>query len=461
MSVIAAFTVPHPPIIMNAVGHGEEKKIQDTINAYDEVAVHISKLKPDTIVLISPHSIMYQDYFHISPGANADGDMGRFGAKQVKISAEYDEEFVHKLSLAAKLRQFPAGTQGERGKALDHGTLVPLYFVNKQYSNYKLVRIGLSGLSPLTHYELGRMIKETAEELDRRTVVIASSDLSHKLSETGPYGFAEQGPKFDSYIKEALSEGDFLKVLETPPELSEAAAECGLRSLQIMAGSFDGYAVESKVLSYEGTFGVGYLVATFIPKGQASGRDIGSLYEKRAAASIARRRESEDCYVRLARICLETYVKTGNTYEFTDDVPPELMSRRAGVFVSLKKYGQLRGCIGTIAPTTKNIACEIRNNALSAGLNDPRFDPVEADELENLVYSVDVLGEPEKIADKAALDVKKYGVIVQKGSRRGLLLPDLDGVDTVDDQINIAKRKAGLSDDDDVTLFRFEVVRHI
>ena len=137
-----------------------------------------------------------------------------------------------------------------------------------------------------------------------------------------------------------------------------------------------------------------------------------------------------------------------------------MTGKAAGTFVSLHAHGQLRGCIGTTAPTTANVAWEIIQNAVSAGVRDPRFPPVGKDELDQLKYSVDVLGEPEPISSPAQLDVKRYGVIVSCGNRRGLLLPDLDGVDTVEQQIDIARQKGGISSREKYTLERFEVVRH-
>jgi len=137
-----------------------------------------------------------------------------------------------------------------------------------------------------------------------------------------------------------------------------------------------------------------------------------------------------------------------------------LVSNRAGVFVSLKLDGSLRGCIGTISPTTASIADEIIRNAISAGTEDPRFPPVSEDELPRLIYSVDVLGEAEKIESLDELDPVRYGVIVTKGHRRGLLLPNLEGVDTAEEQVSIALRKAGISPNENYQLERFEVVRH-
>jgi len=165
-------------------------------------------------------------------------------------------------------------------------------------------------------------------------------------------------------------------------------------------------------------------------------------------------------YVKLAKYSLEHFVRTGKEAELPDDVPAELLANRAGVFVCIKIHGRLRGCIGTIAPVTESIAHEIIRNAVSAASEDPRFPPVSVSELSDLVYSVDVLSPPERIDDVSLLDVKRYGVIVTSGYKRGLLLPNLDGVDTVEEQISIAANKAGIREGEVVKLERFEVVRH-
>ena len=164
--------------------------------------------------------------------------------------------------------------------------------------------------------------------------------------------------------------------------------------------------------------------------------------------------------MRLARQTIETYIRTGKKISVPDGLPDEMYANRAGVFVSLKEEGALRGCIGTIGPVRNSIAEEIIENAVSASTKDPRFHAVREDELDRLEYSVDVLSPAEIIASEEELDVRRYGVIVTKGSRRGLLLPNLEGVDTVQEQVAIAKRKAGIAADEDVQLERFEVVRH-
>ncbi len=461
MSVVGAIVVPHPPILLPEVGRGEEKKISATDAAYRKAAALVKELDPETIVLLSPHSVMYADYFHISPGRAAKGDMRQFHAPQVKIRAEYDSDFSEALANAASAEGFPAGTLGERNAELDHGTLIPLYYVNQFLTDYRLVRIGLSGLPLTDHYHLGQLIRQTAEKLDRCTVIIGSGDLSHKLKKDGPYGLAKEGPEYDERIMDVLSRAAFDELLDFDESFCDRAAECGHRSFCILAGALDGLSVEAERLSHEGTFGVGYGVCTYRVTGQDPSRYCLDRWRDRQRKSLEEKQRNEDAYVRLARAAVNSWVEWRKRPELPEDLPAEMLSGRAGVFVSLHKDGMLRGCIGTIQAVKRNIAEEIVENGISAATKDPRFSPVRPEELEALEISVDVLGKPEKIRSKEELDVKRYGVIVTKGFRRGLLLPNLDGVDTVEQQLSIALRKAGLSErEKDFEMERFEVVRH-
>ena len=461
MSVVGAIVVPHPPILLPEVGRGEEKKISATDAAYRKAAALVKELDPETIVLLSPHSVMYADYFHISPGRAAKGDMRQFHAPQVKIRAEYDSDFSEALAKAASAEGFPAGTLGERNAELDHGTVIPLYYVNQFLTDYRLVRIGLSGLPLTDHYHLGQLIRQTAEKLDRRTVIIGSGDLSHKLKADGPYGLAKEGPEYDERIMDVLSRAAFDELLDFDESFCDRAAECGHRSFCILAGALDGLSVEAERLSHEGTFGVGYGVCTYRVTGQDPSRHCLDRWRERQRKSLEEKQRNEDAYVRLARAAVNSWVEWRKRPELPEDLPAEMLSGRAGVFVSLHKDGMLRGCIGTIQAVKRNIAEEIVENGISAATKDPRFSPVRPEELEALEISVDVLGKPEKIRSKEELDVKRYGVIVTKGFRRGLLLPNLDGVDTVEQQLSIALRKAGLSErEKDFEMERFEVVRH-
>jgi AmmeMemoRadiSam system protein A len=163
--------------------------------------------------------------------------------------------------------------------------------------------------------------------------------------------------------------------------------------------------------------------------------------------------------VALAKDTVERYVKEGKKPAPPKTLTPE-MQEKAGVFVSIHKLGDLRGCIGTFGPQQRNVAGEVIVNAISAATQDPRFDAVTPDELKDLDYSVDVLTRPESVLDKSELDPKKYGVIVEAGWRRGLLLPDLEGVDSANDQIDICRQKGGIGPNEPVQLYRFEVKRY-
>lgn len=460
MPVQGAFIFPHPPILLPEVGRGEERKIAATAAACAQAAKRIAALKPDTVVITSPHSAVYADYFHISPGASAAGHLGRFGAPQARAEAAYDTEMVDTIAQIAGERGIPAGALGEKDSSLDHATVIPLRFLQKEYNACRYVRIGLSGLDPLAHYALGECIAEAADRLGRNCVMLASGDLSHKLKEEGPYGFDADGPLFDREITQAMKSGDFLRFLSFDEDFCDSAAECGRRSFIIMAGALDGKAVEPEFLSYEGPFGVGYAVCCYRVAGDDENRRFGELFERARREKLDAVKEKESAHVRLARLTLETYIKTRQKIKLPPGLPAEMLTRRAGVFVSLKKHGRLRGCIGTIEAATACVADEIVANAVSAGTRDPRFDEVEESELPELVYSVDVLSQAESIDSAEALDPKRYGVIVTCGRRRGLLLPNLEGVDTVERQLEIAMQKGGISAGEPYTLQRFEVVRH-
>lgn len=460
MAIKAAFMVPHPPLIVPEVGRGGEEKIKETTLSYEKAARKIAGIKPETIVITSPHAVMYSDYFHISPGKGAKGDFGSFRAPGVRFDEEYDQEFTGKLADILWDAGFPGGLQGERDKDLDHGTMVPLYFIRKYYTGGKIVRIGLSGLPLADHYRLGMYIRQAAEDLGRNVVIVASGDLSHKLQDYGPYGFDPAGPEYDEKIMDVAGRAAFGEMLTFDEDFLDKAAECGHRSFVIMAGAFDGDRVKAEVFSHQDITGVGYGICSFYPEGKDESRHFLKALEDK----IKEDAENADGYVKLARASVESCIRKGRRLKVPDELPEglpgELFDKRAGAFVSIHKNGMLRGCIGTIVPIKDTLLDEIIDNAISASTRDPRFDKIREDELSLLEINVDVLGEPEDIESEDQLDVKRYGVIVSCGGRRGLLLPDLEGVDDVKTQVAIAMQKGGISPSEDYKLQRFEVVRH-
>ena len=432
MKILGSYMVPHPPLIVKEIGKERINDIKETLDSYLEIAKEIGELKPDTIIISSPHAPLYSDYFYLPNEENAVGSFSSFGASEVKFNQKYDVELIKEIENISKEKNFPCGRIDSK-ESLDHGTMVPLYFINKYLSNYNLVVVGLSGISLEANFEMGKIIKEACNNLNRRVVYVASGDLSHKLKEYGPYGFVKEGPIYDEKIIDVMSNARFDELLHFDLDLLDKAAECGHRSFIMMSGFLDGIKVKSKFYSHQDVTGVGYGICSYYPF---------------------------DPYIELAKETINTYIKDKKIIEIPTNTPNELLDKKSAVFVSLHKHGQLRGCIGTIIPTTNSIAEEIINNAISAATNDYRFDPVTVDEIDDLEINVDVLTLPEDIKDESMLDPKKYGVIVSTGFKRGVLLPDLEGVNTVEEQISIAKRKAGIKENEEIKLQRFEVIRH-
>ena len=458
MSIIGSYIVPHPPMIIKEVGKGREKQIELTLNSYLDVAKEIGDLNPETIIITSPHTKLYSDHFFIAPGKYLEGNLSSFGAPEVTFEEENDIELIEEIERLSKEMSFPC-SRVDRIE-LDHGTMVPLYFIRKYLPKCKIVVIGLSMLPLHDNYNLGEIIKEAVNNLDRKVVFVASGDLSHKLQSYGPYGFDINGPEYDKRICETMKSANFKELLEYDESFLDKAAECGHRSFTIMAGSLDKVKVEPVFLSHEDVTGVGYGICKYHPLGEDSSRCFRNIYLNDLKRDLESRYDKADCYIKLARETIINYIKNKTIIDIPSYVDEELINNKSAVFVSIHEFGRLRGCIGTVIPTKENIAKEIISNAISAATRDHRFDPITEDELDFLEINVDVLTIPEKIASKDELDVKKYGVIVTSGYKRGLLLPDLDGIDTVDEQIEIAMKKGNINQDEKIELERFEVIRH-
>lgn len=466
MSLQGFYLLPHPPIVIPEVGKGEEEKISNTSNSLNIVGKEISQKAPSTIILVTPHGIMFQDAIALSYEDEISGDLKNFGVPKVSMRLEINKpltskihELTSKEGVSSIMLTNSILSRYNTSLFLDHGAMVPLYFINKYYENYKFVHITYTALSDIDLYKFGMCINKAVEELKEDVIFIASGDLSHKLKEEGPYGYDPSGEKFDVEFLRKLELGDVKGVFAMDKEIVCNAGECGRRSTAILLGALEGKKFKGELLSYEGTFGVGYGVMKFNILSEVA---VPKLEELEALSSEAhkKRKQQSDPYVRLAIESLTTFLNNREVLKnFPDYVTEEMKSSRRGVFVSLKKHGNLRGCIGTMLPTTNSIAEEIIQNAVSAGLNDPRFNEVQEQELLDIVFSVDVLTEP-KPSSKEELNPKVYGVIVTNKGRRGLLLPDLEGVNTVEEQLSIALEKAGIDPFEEYTIQRFKIIRH-
>ena len=430
MPIIGAYMVPHPPMSVYEVGGTSTLQITKTINSYKEVAEEIASLKPDTIVISSPHAPLYKDAFYLINGDRAKGDFGRFGAPKVSFDEKVDTEFVDKLRELSKDKYL---VSDKKDVPLDHGTMVPLYFIEKYIKDVPIVVIGISGISLEANYEFGNLIKEASNKLNRNIVYVASGDLSHRLQEYGPYGFDEKGPVYDEKIMDVMKNARFKELLEFDEELLDRAAECGHRSFIMMSGALENTKVNTKYYSHEDITGVGYGICSYKPV---------------------------DSYVELAKKTIDEFIRNDRVIDISEVEDKSLLDYQRAVFVSIHKKGNLRGCIGTVIPTKKSVAEEIISNAISASSKDYRFNKITVDELDDLEINVDELSPSTKVKDMNELDPKKYGVIVTSGYKRGVLLPDLEGVDTVEEQIEISKRKAGINPTEEINIEKFTVIRH-
>ncbi|MDP2211611.1 MAG: AmmeMemoRadiSam system protein A [Candidatus Aquicultor sp.] len=455
MPVVIGCLMPHPPIIIPDIGRDNIDRVSSTVRAMDVVCAAIAKANPETLVVISPHSAGFADSIAVKATRILAGSFKDFGAPNIRLIANLDEELLAALFVEADRYGVSLTKIGNdhiklfQSEELDHGVLVPLYFIQR-YIDVPVVSLAVSYAGADEHYTLGVAIEKAANRAGRRVAVIASGDLSHRLTPGAPAGFNPRGIDFDAKIDGIIDTGDFNELFELDPMLVEDAGECGLRSIYALAGCFNGLQVHTNIHSYEGPFGVGYLVASVLPGQPDPEREFMVLDFGEELSEP----------VRLAKLSLEEYIRVGQVVEPPDNTLQELLDRRAGAFVCIKIDGELRGCIGTIQPAEENIAREIMANVVQAAHADPRFTPVSEAELPFLQYSVDILDAPEKIDSTSHLDPKLYGVIVRKGAKTGLLLPNIEGVDTAEHQLAIAKQKAGIPAHDETALYRFKVTRY-
>jgi MEMO1 family protein len=252
-----AFITPHPPILVPEVGRGRELEISATGDAMKRLADEIAADPPDSLVLISPHAPMIGRQVAVLLGESYAGSLKDFGAPEVMLAPTCDRELALAIVDESRGDSLPI----ERGAVLplDHGAVVPLSFLDREYS-IPLVLMSLASSGMATFERLGASIGRAAERLGRRIILVASGDMSHRLTPEGPYAYAPEGKLFDREIVGIVRSGNLDKLADLDPELVEKASECGLRSIYAAAGYVGSDPGEHEVLSYEGPFGVGYLV---------------------------------------------------------------------------------------------------------------------------------------------------------------------------------------------------------
>ena len=472
MSWVWAALMPHPPILVPEVGRGRENEARETLKGLELLLESLRDRRPDALLVLSPHQPYVLGALFLNSAGRAAGTLALFGAPSVTIGLTCPRE----LRRAAADRLSALGVRIREGSrpdlTSDQGTLVPLYFLRQAWGQDgeslpenlpPTLLASPIGLTPGEAFSLGERLALFDDGL--RWGLLASGDLSHRLTPDAPAGYSPEGRVFDAAVLEALRSADAGPLISLSPETLKAAGECGLRSVMTMLGLAGALRGAIQVFSYEGPFGVGYCNALWEPSD--TGASHGGVSHEGAAhgeATVGKVPEDPPC-VRLARKTV-TRLLEGRPLpgSGTEAAPSELWSgllmERRACFVSIKaRSGALRGCIGTLAPSQRSLDREIITNAVSAATRDPRFPPMTCEELPGVLFSVDVLSDPEPVTDLADLDPREWGVIISKGGRCGVLLPDLEGVDTVEDQLAIALRKAGIADLRGASVERFRVDR--
>ncbi|MDP2919419.1 MAG: AmmeMemoRadiSam system protein B [Dehalococcoidia bacterium] len=316
----------------------------------------------------------------------------------------------------------------------EHAIEVQLPFIQYFKPDFKLVPIVLSHATAEVYKSIGKSIARAIKQSGKPVLIVASGDMTH-------------------YEPQKTARAKDMKAVEAMLKLD--AVEL-LSRVQKLGITMCGYAPAAVLIFAAKELGAN---TAELVKYQTSGDTTGDYSAVVGYAGVVFKQRRESPQVRLARETVESYTRTRKAPVLKSVIPE--MSGQAGVFVSIHKGEELRGCIGTIGATQANIAGEIIQNAISAATHDPRFPPVSPDELPELNYKVDVLTEPEPVKDASQLDPKRYGAIVEAGWRRGLLLPDLEGVDSVERQLEICRAKAGIGYNEPVRLYRFEVKRYV
>ncbi|MEO6797682.1 MAG: AmmeMemoRadiSam system protein A [Candidatus Dormibacter sp.] len=424
--IVAGALIAHPPVLVPEVGGLSAERVGRTAAAMRRLDDMLSGTDGDLLIVVSPHGPGGMFELPVRRGPEVSGDLGRFRAPHVKVAASVDVDGSARLVTAAGQAGFRLRWSGDNN--LDHGVVVPLHVLPRTSAGRLVIVLGISGWPLEQFHRFGAWLH--GQILDRNAILLASGDLSHRLTRDAPYGFQKEGAVFDNLVIEALHTQDWESIGRVAPALAEEAGECGLRPLALLLGAARAAGLRSEVLSYEGPFGVGYPVVHFGKNGGVS--DIQAL----------------------GRRAIETYLSEGRVIDPPEPVAPELQQPSAA-FVTLRKAGELRGCMGSIVPTRPSAAAEIIRYAIASAVRDPRFDPVTLSEVDHLTVSVQLLDPPEPVASLADLDPTVYGLIARRGDRQALLLPGIDGIGSVVEQLAAVCQKAGIDPGGPLTLERF------
>lgn len=444
--VVCAVLMPHAPVLVPGVGEARSEAMADSRGAIRRAAKCVLSLHPESIVLISPHSPRQPQAFGVWAGALLQGSLAPFDAPQAEVSLPLDQPLAQAVASELHARRLQTWTIHQA--ALDHGAVVPLWFLAEAGWAGPTVILGLNHPGPGELRSLGEAIATAAQALPRRLAVIASGDLSHRLSANAPYGYHPQAHEFDETFIGLVRAGDYRSLETIAPALRELAAEDAVDSTVIAASAANWQTRGHQMLHYEGPFGVGYGVAVlFADSGLPRGTETAAPGAEPGEGNVL---------PGVARHAVETALR--GSYESPPAPTGKYLGAARGVFVTIRRQdGRLRGCVGSSEPVCPNIVAETWRSARLAAFHDNRFPPVTAEELDSLRFEVQVLHSRATVTTMEELDPGRYGILISTSDGRdSLLLPGIQEIRTPAQQLSCARRKAGIRPSEPITLERFQ-----
>ncbi|MEY4579277.1 MAG: hypothetical protein RL701_3980 [Pseudomonadota bacterium] len=442
MPIPCAILMCHAPIVVPEVAGNRARQCSETTRAMADLATRVCAHRPDVLTIISPHAARHATRWGICAQTPLQGNFGRFGAAQIGVTLPGAPDAA--LRLAPLARELKLTTRELAGDELDHGSLVPLYFLAKAGFRGPVLLLAPPEPGTRTEERMGAAIARAAEEAGERWVVLASGDMSHRLIPGAPDGYHPLAKEFDRTFKARIDAGDLRGACAIDRDLRTLAAEDVVEACTVAAAAVGYRSHGHHTYSYEGPFGVGYLGALLFEEAAPEHGELAGPGKRPWAAML-----------RIARDAIATKI-VHDAYRVP--VLPKPWNTVQGVFVTLRdRAGALRGCVGHVEPRFATLSEEIAACAAAAATQDTRFPRVTPKELPSLRIEVSLLSKAEPVTDISTLDPKRYGIVVSSGRARGVLLPDADGVDTVEEQLRVAAAKGQLPTSRTWVIHRFDV----
>ncbi|HTU60417.1 MAG TPA: AmmeMemoRadiSam system protein A, partial [Polyangiales bacterium] len=411
MAISCAVLMCHAPIVVPAVAGERAIQCSGTTQAMSEAAARVRAHAPDVLVVVSPHGRRDSRRWRVCTADAVSGSFARFGAAQARVSLPGAPAAAALLTQHARERSVELAQLDAAQLDHDHGALVPLYFTHQAGYRGPTLIITPPARHCESHEHLGRAIARAASAAGQRWVVLASGDMSHRLIPGAPAGYDPRAAQFDNSFRACIDRGALREACATDAVLRELAAEDVVDSVAVAAAAVNYRSAGHRTLHYEGPFGVGYLEAV--------------LFDADAADNAP----PWDLLLRVARAAIT------NAAPPADIALPEPWLDARGVFVTLtRRDGSLRGCVGHTTPSRRTLVDEVAACAIAAAQRDTRFRPVSAQELPSLRIELSLLTPPEPVHELSQLDPQRYGVVVSYGTARGVLLPNIAGVSTYEEQ---------------------------